>query len=243
MADAQDVVNKIEEFRGDFQPLLDELDAAKSGAESAALAALAAAGTTKNISASVSICIDAVNGDDINDGLTAQTCVKTWARVCGLLERGVQNIIFAYSDFVMDTAHTISSPPDRIYFRGFDQGGIEAQRKITIVDATNNSILAGGLYSNCSYDLSLRKIDIELAAARSHSPFYGVAGRIEFNASVGTLTRTGTGAGPLLRADSMHLHLLGFVIDPTASGYLALGLATGVDPNTVNGISSNLTTN
>lgn len=188
------------------------------------------------------IFIDAVNGDDANDGSAVGIPVKTWARMGALMEGSSRARVHLLSDIVADQVVNFFTPPSSILFFGSDTAGAATQRKITFIDDPDTATYPGGLYIYSSMSINTLYVDFEMAYTGSRSPIFTNGGHLVITANQGTITRTGTGTGALFRPSaSAHFTVTAITIDASASGYVVYNVASAGDPNTVNGYSANFT--
>ncbi len=229
--DIIDLGKQITAFGAAQQTKIDQLDAAKDSANSAAAAALA----VQDVGRRTRIYVDPINGNDTNDGALVARSVKTWAGACALLRAGFAAEFFISSDLDVDESITLNAPPSGILFRGVNGG-----EKYIIKDATNHATYPGGL--NCAGDLVVQTFEADFVMAHSRdviSPI-NVAGHLVARCNTTAISRTGTGS-PLFDSSSAHYEVVNTVIDLSASGHVIAGVTSGADPNALNGISANFT--
>ncbi len=191
-------------------------------------------GTPDNLTAFDRLYIDAVNGDDANDGRSKSSALKT---VFGLETRfviGRKLELRLLSDITFDRLIQIGYvvPQLLIYGRTADDGDWQ-NRKITVVDSTNFTNHPGSFMFQSFASIYTYRIDVELATLKSFAlfDFYNTIGFLRTHTM--TLTRTGTGSCCLFAngasfVPSQHTAL---TIDSGAQGYVANGIAAGADPN------------
>lgn len=228
MTTAQDLINKV---AIGFQDKLDQITAATAASKAAETAALA----VQDVSQRVRIYVDPINGSDSADGKLAARAVKTWAAACALMRSGFGAEVFISSDLNLDSSVTMNAPPSNIVLRS--AGGVH---KYIIVDAVNHNTYPGGI--NCPGNLVLMTLDADIVMAHTRtavSPIT-VGGHLVARCKTTAISRTG-GGSPLFDGNSSHYEVVNTVIDPSASGHVISGVASGGDPNAINGISANFT--
>ncbi|QKV18778.1 DUF2793 domain-containing protein [Oricola thermophila] len=180
------------------------------------------------------IFLDAVNGDDANDGLTPATALKTAAGLAARFVVGRRLELRLLSDFVFDHLLVIGYvvPALSIFGRTADDSDWQS-RKITVVDAANNANHPGGFMFQAFASVYTYRVNVELATGRPYAlfDFYSSIGYLRTHTM--TLTRTGTGACCLFAngasfVPSQHTNL---VIGPSAAGHVANGVPAGANPN------------
>ena len=245
MATLTEIVNglktQVEGFATSLATKLDELNTARDGANTAAGSAFNTLASAFSITRSKVIWVDAVNGDDANAGSAPNVPVKTWAGVYALMHGGFFITVNLLSDLVVDTNHSISWSPNQIYIVGYNTDGTAIQqRKITFVNATNNGNVGGWIFSG-RCNISCYSIDLEMAHNLPSYPLYLFKAEAYLHLNLGTITRTGTG-GPMFGGGfAGHFHAVNLNIDPSASGHIIQGVASGGDPNAISGLSANFT--
>lgn len=218
---------------------LTELNTARDSANAAAVAAANAAAAATNPHLKRLVYLNAINGDDSQDG-SKTSPVKTWAAMLALAKSGSRLEVFLMTDVIADTIQLWRTPPSCIQFKGTGEDGNGlAQRKVTFVDAVNLAAYSGGLYSMTSMNVETSRVDFEMAHTRSFSPVYVRQGRLEVKAAIGTITRVGTGAALFDVDGSAHFQVSSVFIDPSASGYVVDGIPAGSDPNARPGFTAN----
>ena len=191
-------------------------------------------GTPDNLNGFDRLFIDAVNGDDANDGLSVATAVKTAAGLESRYTVGRKLEIRLLSDVTWDHLIIIGYvvPSLVLYGRTADNSTWQS-RKITVVDATNNASHPGSFMFQSFASVYVYKIDVELASTKNYAlfDFYNTMGFLRTNAM--NVTRSGTGNCCLFANGSSfvpntHTSL---AVDGSADGYIANGVSAGGDPN------------
>ncbi len=178
--------------------------------------------------------IDAINGDDTNDGRSKTNALKTVTGLANNYVIGRRLELRLLSDIVFDLQIIIgyNVPQLVIYGRTNDDNGWQ-NRKITVADSTNNANNPGGFKFRSFTSLFVYRIDVELASTKSHSlfNFYDTIGFIRTHAL--NLTRTGSGDCSLFSSGYSFVpsYHSAMNVDANAKAYVANGLAAGVDPN------------
>jgi hypothetical protein len=178
--------------------------------------------------------LDAVNGDDANDGETASTALQSFAGLATRFTIGRKLEVRLLSDMVADYLIIIGYvvPTLNIFGRSSDDTAWE-NRKITVVDSINNLNHPGGFMLQAFASVYTFLINVELATSKPHAflNFYNTVGYLRTHTM--TLTRSGTGDCCLFAngASFVPNHHTGLVVAPTAEGFIANGLAQGADPN------------
>lgn len=178
--------------------------------------------------------IDPASGDDANDGTSSTRAIKTLPRLEEIFPIGRRVQIRLLSDIVWDYAIRLTYPVAMLEIYGRDaQNTVYENRIITIKDSTNVSNLPGCFQMNCTSNVYIRNLDIILDSSKSQS-------FLNYNATMGylrtfdvNLSRTGTGTCCLYADGNSFIasrHQL-FVVDCSAKGYVAQGLADGDNPN------------
>lgn len=236
MTTAADLIEKV---AIGFQEKLDSLNSAADNARAAGLAATLLAGTYLSTDASVTLYIDAVNGDDENPVYSRATPAKTWAGVHSKCESGRLNLIVCLSDVDADERVTFTQPPSTIRYIGQTTAGAFADRKIRFVDAISTANAAGGLYSHADITIATQSISLEDAHTVGLPPIYTHLGHLVVRIIGGALSKTGTGGAMCHSVCSAHYSVTSVAIDPSISGSVIQGVSAGSDPNDVPGISAN----
>jgi hypothetical protein len=202
------------------------------------------AGTPENLNSMEILYLDAVAGDDQNDGKTVATAIKSLQRLEELFFLGARFQVRLLSDLVWDHALLINFPVAKLEIMGrkSDNSGYE-QRSIRVVDSTNISNYPGSLVMTCVSSIFLRSVDISLETSKGFAFLY-------FSSTMGylrtyslSLSRSGSGNCSFFADGSSFVasrHQL-LSIDPSAEGYVAQGVAAGSDPNEMWQYTSNIT--
>lgn len=191
-------------------------------------------GVPENLNGMDILFIDAVSGDDANDGTSASRAIKTLSRLEQIFPIGRRVQIRLLSDLIWDHAIRLTYPVAmlEIYGRNAQNTAYE-NRTLTVKNASNISSLPGCLQMNCLSNVYLRNLDIILDTEKNLS-------FLNYNATMGylrtfqvNLSRTGSG-GCCFFADGNSFiasrHQL-LTIDNSAKGYVAQGVAADENPN------------
>jgi hypothetical protein len=192
-------------------------------------------GTLDNPSGFDRLYLDAVNGDDTNDGRSKNTAVKTMAGLSSRWVIGRRLEVRLLTDVVFDQVIAIGYVVPQLILYGRNSGDTAFEnRKITVADATNVSGHPGSFLFQSFASVLAFKVDVELATTHPYAFF-------NFNNSIGflrthelQLTRTGTGTCCLFAngASFVPSSHYGLNVHTSAAGYVATGIPDGVNPNT-----------
>lgn len=236
------LTTKVDNLSASWQTKLNSINAAKDSAIAATATAIAAALEAFKLGAVSLVYLDAVNGDDANDGRHISRPVKTWLRATSLFETSRRGALYLKSDVTADTTAFWHSPPAIVEMIGINDAGSVLRRKITFVDSTNSAGLSGGIYSYSSVNISTREVDFEMAHNVNQHPFIVTKGHFTLEAVAGVISKTGTSLAALLYpVGSAHFRVAGIIIDPSAKGFVVKNVPADGDPNAVNGYSANFT--
>lgn len=232
----------VDNFAASLTVKLTSLNAATDTANAASLAANTAIADIGSTSLIITIYIDAVNGDDSQDGKTAAKAVKTWQAACAKIRTDSTVFINLLADIIIDYSVTLRNSPKflGIYGKSADNSSAEV-RKMTFVDSTNAGPYSGGLNLYSTTIISFNKINVELAYHTVVGPIRHLAGKLDVNFSHGNITYTGTGAEMFSATYSSHFHFYNSTIDASAAGHVIAGVAALADPNSRAGMTANFT--
>ncbi|MDJ0612789.1 MAG: DUF2793 domain-containing protein [Rhizobiaceae bacterium] len=180
------------------------------------------------------IYIDAINGDDANDGYSLSEPIKSFGRLQTQLTVGRKLEIRLLSDIVADEVVDLSYSLPHLYIRGRtsnDSGG--QNRTITVADATNHTTHSGGFIFQAFASIFLNRVDVELATSRSYAFFDFVSSMGFLRTRNMNLTRTGTGdcclfGNPDSYVPNSHFSLN---VSSAAKGFVAEGVGATDNPN------------
>lgn len=240
-----DIVNgvkaQIEQLATSMAAKLAELNAARDGAIAAAATARNAFQQYGASGSEVFIYMDAINGDDTNDGKTPATAIKTWAQMGALLNGGLLANVELLTDIVADSSVALNVPPPKISLRGVNAAGVNTNRKITFIDDPSLVDHAGGFRIRSNVSIQTTNVDIEMAYASPRPALLMAYAFVYFAMLNGTFTRTGTGQPMFGGVFSGHFHVVNSTIAPSAAGHVIQGVVGNSNPNAIDGISSNFT--
>ncbi len=178
--------------------------------------------------------IDAINGDDGNDGLSKNTAVQSFGAIEPLMPVGRRVQIRLLSD--IDINHVIrfqySVPLIEIYGRTTDDSAFTT-RTITVSNAVNKNGYCGGLMFFSYASVYLRNLNIILNSTNTGSlaEFFNTLG---FLRTFSLTVSRGVGANCYLFSNGYSFvpnsHSL-LTVDPTADGFIAKGVPAGANPN------------
>lgn len=238
----ENLKTQVEGFATSLADKLAEINTAKDDLTTAAADAIATALAWINPFDLDRVYVDAINGDDANDG-TKDSPIQTWEKMLSFARVGRRFEVELMSDIVADHLVLWRTPPSAIRFTGRDVDGVTlSQRKMTFVDAANfpdPSSYSGGLYSFTDMNVETSNVSFEMAGTRTFSPVFVRSGHLSLKAATGLITRTGTGAPLFNVTGSAHFQVTNVGIDPSASGHVVTGVAAGGDPNAYPGYSAN----
>ncbi len=201
-------------------------------------------GTPENLNGTDIIYIDAISGDDFNDGTSVSQSIKTLERLEELFSIGRRFQICLLSDLVWDFAISISYPIAMLNILGrrADNGAYE-KRTITIKDSKNVSNLPGCLFMNCISKIYIRSVNINLDTSKGFS-FLNYSNTMGYLRTLDvSVTRTGSGTCSFYADGSSFVASKhqSFTIDNSAKGYIAKGVGSGENPNSDWRYASNIT--
>jgi len=187
-----------------------------------------------NLNVVKQIFIDAVSGNDENDGLSASKPVQSLQRLEEVFPIGCRVQIRLLSDLVWDYAILFGYPVFGLEILGRNANNTAYEnRTITVRDASNVSSLPGCLHLNSLSKIYLRNLDVILDSTRNQA-FVNFSSTMGFLRTHGVnLTRQGSGSCCLF-ADgvsfvaSRHSQL---GVDASAKGYVAQGISATENPN------------
>lgn len=189
-------------------------------------------GVPENLTSYDKIYLDAVNGDDANDGKSVAGAIKTPARLEAILPIGRKVDIRLLSDITWDYRLNIGYTLPLLQIRGrlADDSGATL-RKITVVDAVNSGSRPGCFEMASFANLYISDIHVELATGKNYAflMFYNAIGFLRTYKT--TLTRTGTGTCCLFANGGAFVPSSHSNLTLSAPGYMAQGVAAGADPN------------
>ncbi|MDA8870160.1 DUF2793 domain-containing protein [Rhizobiaceae bacterium] len=189
--------------------------------------------------------LDALQGDDANDGRSATTALASVAGLASRFTVGRKLELRILSDIVFDRTIEIGYvvPNLTILGRTADDTAFET-RKIRVLDALDNATNPGSFVFNSFASVFTVRVEVELATSRAYALF-------NFNNTIGflrthtmTLSRTGSGRCTLFAngASFVPSHHTTLTVTPEAAGYVAGGLAAGAATASDWRYPSNLTT-
>ncbi|MFT4925630.1 MAG: hypothetical protein ACI8WB_001723 [Phenylobacterium sp.] len=189
-----------------------------------------------------SIFVDAINGDDSQAGTSAAP-FKTWMRVIDAFTANGLNDVYFCSDMLIDEYAAIWRSPGVVRFFGWDLvNGVYIKRKLTVLNAVGNK--PGGMFTRGGFSFYSQNIDYHLAATTSYSLFNIYSAPCAVRIHGAKITASEQCKINLLHlADGSFGNFLftGCTIDPSATGLIFTTVGAGVDPNSVLGITSDLT--
>jgi len=180
------------------------------------------------------IFIDAVSGNDENDGSSSSKPIQTLQRLEEVFPVGCRVQVRLLSDLVWDYAILFGYPVFGLEILGRNANNTAYEnRTITVKDASNVSFLPGCLHLNSLSKIYLRNLDVVLDSSRNQA-------FVNFSSTMGflrtqevNLRREGSGSCCLF-ADgvsfvaSRHSQL---GVDASAKGYVAQGVSATENPN------------
>ncbi len=178
--------------------------------------------------------LDAVSGDDANDGKTVSGAIQSLQRLEEILPIGRRVQLRLLSDIEWDYVIRMTYPVAllEIYGRNADNTAYE-NRNISVKNSTNIGSFCGGFLMSCISNVYIRNLNITLDTAKSTS-------FLNYNATMGylrsfqiNLSKSGSGACCLYGDSnsfvaSRHQQLS---IDDTAKGHVAHGISADENPN------------
>lgn len=227
----QDIINlgkAIADYGVAHQTKMDELNTARQQVVNTDA-------TLKSTSKSTVFFIAHTSGDDANDGKTSATPVKTFARLCVLLERDTYNTINIMEDLEVDYRHDVNSGVV-LDFRGRAADGVaDQERTISIVDASNSPTRPGGLNFRAAVLLVFRDIHLEISTSSTFSFVESrVVTRLYFETCRFSKT-AGSDDCSVLWSYFNSLVMSNFTNSPIAGleGQIMRGVGSGVNPNSI----------
>jgi len=178
--------------------------------------------------------IDPVAGNDTNDGKTFSTALKTIAALENKLPIGRALTLYVMNDLIWDYALVTRYPLHSLQIFGYAADGSGyAQRKITVRNATNYPSTPGCIMFFSPSVVYMSGINIDLDTDRNYAFMLFNNTMAYFRTADMTLKRVGIGSCVLFAdgasfVPSQHSN---FVIDVSASGYVARNVAAGTNPN------------
>lgn len=181
--------------------------------------------------------VDAVNGDDLNDGLSQATSVKTASRVYALLKSGLANWINMYSNLEWDHLSTLRHNTN-IYFIG--NGYV-----LTFVDAINSATSLGTFKATQAFCCFRFLCGVVIGGTRSGNALEittGFLGVWHQGHSIEKLNTAHDDSKLYFNqlGGSVNTYLHGSTLVNMA-GSFAVGVTAGANPNNRLGFESNLT--
>ncbi|NNE59183.1 MAG: hypothetical protein HKN36_13840 [Hellea sp.] len=180
------------------------------------------------------IFVDGVNGNDLNFGSAVTSPVATLQRAITLCRSFGFNYINILSDITLDYRIAIDHLNGVLFLRGRNSDSSAAmQRKITVVDSSNNGSRPGCFVINSNMSVRLEALDIELNSGKGFGVFEVTVAYLQFYMINGSLSRVGTGNARLFHTGigSISANFASFTLDYSALGYLFYSVISGADPN------------
>lgn len=186
--------------------------------------------------------VDAIGGDNVNDGLTAETPLQTINAAVNKTPPGSYVLVNLLADYTMEAS--IATGGRAIRIRGRSSANTSAQRLFTQTVAGGEArrllVQDGGSYQLNNLDIMLTKTTI------SSGPNAFVSGRIkslflldcgiDVEAGVTTVSVMGQDGVAILEVDTVT------ALDDALSGHWIEGVAVSTNPNTLGKVLTNLAT-
>ncbi len=189
-----------------------------------------------------SIFIDAYNGNDLDIG-TAAGPFKTFKRAIEAFTHNGLNDVYFLSDLVIDEYSSIWRSPGQVRFFGWNSSESKAaKRKLTVKNADTTH--PGGIFTRGGFGFYSSNIDYHLDATTGYGLF-----NIYSSASAVRIHNGTISASELSKIDLFYLADASFgnfilsdvIIEPSANGHIFNSVGAGEDPNTIQGLTSNIT--